>query len=167
MSWDSGYPAAALLGLLLGALSGWWCPALIARIPEPEPEPEPVDEASGDSAGARPGLPPAPPKETYVHLAGLPGLARRTAAASALVGGVLGASVGWSWSLLFLLPLAPIGVALTVIDWRTTLLPTRLIAPASRSGRRTSRCPSRRRLNSHRPSAPPPTGISTAKTKAR
>jgi leader peptidase (prepilin peptidase)/N-methyltransferase len=43
---------------------------------------------------------------------------------------VLGASVGWSWSLLFLLPLAPIGVALTVIDWRTTLLPTRLIAPA-------------------------------------
>jgi leader peptidase (prepilin peptidase)/N-methyltransferase len=130
VSWDSGYPAAALLGLLLGALSGWWCPALIARIPEPEPEPEPVDEASGDSAGARPGLPPAPPKETYVHLAGLPGLARRTAAASALVGGVLGASVGWSWSLLFLLPLAPIGVALTVIDWRTTLLPTRLIAPA-------------------------------------
>lgn len=127
MTWDSGYPAAALLGLLLGALSGWWCPAVIARIPEPEPEP--VEEVSGDAPAERRGLPPAPPKETYAHLAGLPGLASRTAAATALVGGVLGASVGWSWSLLFLLPLAPVGVALTVIDWRTTLLPTRLIAP--------------------------------------
>lgn len=126
MSWDSGYPAAALLGLLLGALSGWWCPVLIGRIPEPEPEQEEVEE---DVAGARPGLPPAPAKEPYAHIAGLPGLAQRTAAASALVGGVLGASVGWSWTLLFLLPLAPVGVALTVVDWRTTLLPTRLIAP--------------------------------------
>ena len=126
MSWESGYPAAALLGLLVGALSGWWCPQLIARIPEPEPDP--ADDEPGE-ADARSTLPPPPPKETYVHIAGLPGLAQRTAAASALVGGVLGASVGWSWSLLFLLPLAPVGVALTVIDWRTTLLPTRLIAP--------------------------------------
>lgn len=126
MSWESGYPAAALLGLLVGALSGWWCPQLIARIPEPEPEP--VDEEPAE-ADARSSLPPPPPKETYVHIAGLPGLAQRTAAASALVGGVLGASVGWSWSLLFLLPLVPVGVALTVVDWRTTLLPTRLIAP--------------------------------------
>jgi leader peptidase (prepilin peptidase)/N-methyltransferase len=124
MSWESGYPAAALLGLLIGGLSGWWCPQLIARIPEPEDEPDDTDAAPERSA-----LPPPPPKETYVHIGGLPGLAQRTAAASALVGGVLGASVGWSWSLLFLLPLAPIGVALTVIDWRTTLLPTRLIAP--------------------------------------
>jgi leader peptidase (prepilin peptidase)/N-methyltransferase len=42
---------------------------------------------------------------------------------------VLAASVGWSWSLLFLLPLAPIGVTLALVDWRTTLLPTRVIAP--------------------------------------
>lgn len=125
MTWESGYPAAALLGLLLGGLSGWWCPTLIRSVPEPEPEPEPEAAASGE----RPGLPPAPPKELYADIAALPHLAAKTAAATALVGGVLGASVGWSWSLLFLLPLAPIGVALTVVDWRTTLLPTRVIAP--------------------------------------
>lgn len=125
MTWESGYPAAALLGLLLGGLSGWWCPTLIRSVPEPEPEPEPEAAASGE----RPGLPPAPPKELYADIAALPNLAAKTAAATALVGGVLGASVGWSWSLLFLLPLAPIGVALTVVDWRTTLLPTRVIAP--------------------------------------
>jgi leader peptidase (prepilin peptidase)/N-methyltransferase len=131
MTWESGYPAAALLGLLLGALSGWWCPALIAWIPEPAPEPapDPAPEPAEDAAATRPGLPPAPPKERYAAIARLPGLAQRTAAASGLVGGVLGASVGWSWSLLFLLPLAPVGVALTVVDWRTTLLPTRVIAP--------------------------------------
>jgi leader peptidase (prepilin peptidase)/N-methyltransferase len=37
--------------------------------------------------------------------------------------------LGWSWSLLVVLPLVPIGVALAVIDWRTRMLPTRLIAP--------------------------------------
>ncbi|MBW8752396.1 MAG: prepilin peptidase, partial [Propionibacteriales bacterium] len=66
----------------------------------------------------------------YADIAALPGLAWRTAVASALVAAVLAASVGWSWSLLFLLPLAPIGVALALVDWRTTLLPTRIIAPA-------------------------------------
>lgn len=125
MTWESGYPAAALLGLLLGALGGWWCPALIARIPEPADEEEPEQDGAPD----RRSLPAAPPKEPYAAIAALPGLAQRTAAASALVGAVLGASVGWSWDLLYLLPLAPIGVALTVVDWRTTLLPTRVIAP--------------------------------------
>ena len=42
----------------------------------------------------------------------------------------IGLVLGWSWSLLVVLPLVPIGVALAVIDWRTRLLPTRLIAPA-------------------------------------
>ena len=126
MSWESGYPAAALLGLLFGAVSGWWCPALIARIPEPEPEPEPEP---AEEHGERRTLPPPPPKESYAAIAALPGLARRTAAASALAGGIVGAAVGWSWDLLFLLPLVPVSVALTVVDWRTTLLPTRVIAP--------------------------------------
>jgi leader peptidase (prepilin peptidase)/N-methyltransferase len=56
-------------------------------------------------------------------------LAWKTALASGLSAAVMGASVGWSWSLLFLLPLAPVGVALALVDWRTTLLPTRVIAP--------------------------------------
>jgi leader peptidase (prepilin peptidase)/N-methyltransferase len=132
MTWlDPGHPAAALLGLLIGAFSGWWCPALIARIPEPEPEPEPEPDG-GDQAEAptpRSALPPAPPKELYADIAALPGLAWRTALAAGVAGAVLGASVGWSWSLLVLLPLAPIGVALALVDWRTTLLPTRVIAP--------------------------------------
>lgn len=76
------------------------------------------------------GLPPAPPKETYAHIAALPGLGWRSATASAAIGALLGWSLGWSWSLLVWLPLVPIGVALAVVDWRTTLLPTRVIAPA-------------------------------------
>ena len=36
--------------------------------------------------------------------------------------------MGWDWSLLYLLPLVPVSLALTVIDWRTRLLPTWLIA---------------------------------------
>jgi leader peptidase (prepilin peptidase)/N-methyltransferase len=145
MTWlDSGHPAAALLGLVVGAVLGWWCPALIARIPEPEAEePEPIAEREGpeldpstldsstlDPSTGRPGLPPAPPKELYADIAALPGLAWKCAVAAALVGAALAASVGWSWSLLFLMPLAAIGVALAVVDWRTTLLPTRIIAPA-------------------------------------
>lgn len=48
------------------------------------------------------------------------------AAAGAVIGGTLGAS----WSLLFLLPLVPVGVALGLIDARTHLLPTVIIWPA-------------------------------------
>jgi leader peptidase (prepilin peptidase)/N-methyltransferase len=125
-------PAAVLLALVLGGLAGWWSPQLIATIPEPEPEPEPEpSEQSEQSAEVpeRAGLPAPPPKEPYAAIAALPGLAWRTAAASALVAAALAASVGWSWSLVYLLPLAPIGVTLALVDWRTTLLPTRIIAP--------------------------------------
>jgi leader peptidase (prepilin peptidase)/N-methyltransferase len=38
--------------------------------------------------------------------------------------------VGWGPDLLVLLYLAPVGVALAVVDWRTRLLPTKLIAPS-------------------------------------
>ena len=121
---------AVLVCLVLGAAVGWWCTQLIAYIPEPEPELEEEEaERSADVPADRPTLPPPPPKEPYADIAALPGLAWRTALASGLVAAVLAASVGWSWSLLFLLPLAPIGVTLALVDWRTTLLPTRVIAP--------------------------------------
>lgn len=122
----SGPLGAALLGLMVGALTGWLCPLLIARIPEPEPdsEAEPEPEAPADTMSE-----PEPPKEPYADIAALPGLAWKTAVGSALVGAVLGASVGWQWSLLFLLPLAPVGVALGLVDWRTRLLPTRVVLP--------------------------------------
>ena len=44
--------------------------------------------------------------------------------------GLLGLALGWSWSLLVVLPLVPVSVALAVIDWRTRLLPLRLVWPA-------------------------------------
>src|SRR5690606_5143121 len=52
------------------------------------------------------------------------------AVAGAVVGGALGAALGWQWALTFLLPLAALGIALAHIDFRTRLLPKRLILPA-------------------------------------
>lgn len=127
MTWlDAGHPAAALLGLVLGALAGWGCPALIRRVPEPEPEPdqaEVLEESDADPVTT-------PAKELYADIADLPGLAWRTSVASGLGAAAVAASVGLEWSLLFLLPLAPVLVALSVIDWRTKLLPKRLVLPA-------------------------------------
>jgi leader peptidase (prepilin peptidase)/N-methyltransferase len=126
----SGHLGAALLGLLVGAGTGWLCPLLIARIPEPEPEPDLEPEpGTGEAPSIAVDVAPEPPKELYADIAALPGLAWKSAAGSALVGAVLGASVGWQWSLLFLLPLAPVGVALGLVDWRTRLLPTRVVLP--------------------------------------
>ncbi|GEP38507.1 hypothetical protein NPS01_21700 [Nocardioides psychrotolerans] len=105
--------AGLLVGLVLCGLTGLFVPRLIARVPEPEDDPD-LD----------------PPKETYVAIAALPGLTWKGALASALAGALVGTEVGLAWPLLFLLPLVPVGVALTVIDWRTMLLPTRIVAPS-------------------------------------
>ncbi|MCW2759235.1 MAG: peptidase prepilin type [Nocardioidaceae bacterium] len=105
--------AAVVCGALAG-LAGWFVPRLVAAVPEPEPDDPPRE----------------PPKTLYVDVAAAPGLASRAAAASAAIGVVVGAWVGWDWALLFLVPWAPFGVALSVIDWRTRLLPTWLLAPA-------------------------------------
>jgi leader peptidase (prepilin peptidase) / N-methyltransferase len=40
----------------------------------------------------------------------------------------VGVGLGWTWALLVWLPLVPLAIALAVIDWRTRLLPTWLIA---------------------------------------
>lgn len=129
MTWlDDGHPLAALIAALAGLLVGWFVPRLIAALPEPVPEP---DDAAPDNEREpnRPGLPEAPPKPLYADLAVRPGLAGRCAAATGAVAAVLGASTGADAALIVLLPLIPIGVALAVIDWHTTLLPTRIIAP--------------------------------------
>jgi leader peptidase (prepilin peptidase)/N-methyltransferase len=112
--------AALVLGLLV--------PALISRIPEPTP----VEEAPEQSTESDTDLAPVettPPKERYSEIALLPGLAWKAALASGLCGAVLGLVLGWSWPLLYLVPLVPVSVALAVVDWRTRLLPTRVIAP--------------------------------------
>ena len=137
--------AAALLLAVLGALSGLLVPALIRWIPEPEPEPEAETEPEpGDGQGSsherdeadttappEEPAPPPPPKELYADIGALPGLAWKTSLATAVVGAVLGWAVGLETPLLFLAYLAPVGVALSVVDWRTRLLPRLVVRIAT------------------------------------
>jgi leader peptidase (prepilin peptidase)/N-methyltransferase len=133
---------AAMAGA--GLVTGLGVPALIARIPEPSPDPElepDAHERTEDDAKL-PTLPvhheprrdspvqDAEAKEPYREMAALPGLAWKCALAGAVVGGLVGARVGWEWALLPLAYLVPVGIALAVVDWRTRLLPTWVIAPS-------------------------------------
>jgi leader peptidase (prepilin peptidase)/N-methyltransferase len=114
--------------LVACAALGWHVPALIARLPEPEP----VAAAAGQAAERRlfeRSLPAPPDKARYADIAAAPGLSVWTAAWSGLVGAAFGASLGWTGALIYLVPLVPVGAALLVVDWRTTLLPTRIIHP--------------------------------------
>lgn len=116
--------ACALYGLLMGQL----VPTLIARVPEPEdPDEEALEADAPESGGA---AVVEEPKELYVDIARRRGLRWKASLATAVVAGAMGAAVGWSPALSFLLYLAPVGVALAVIDWRTRLLPTKMIAPS-------------------------------------
>jgi leader peptidase (prepilin peptidase)/N-methyltransferase len=104
----------------------WW-PGSRNRCPT---SPENADEVdSGEQQLFKHGLPPPPPKELYVDIAARPHLAVTLALWSAAVGAAIGLALGWTGALLYLAPLAPVGVVLLVIDWRTTLLPTRIIHP--------------------------------------
>ena len=73
---------------------------------------------------------PEEPKEPYAAIAALPGLAWKSALASAVTAGLVGMRVGWDPALLVWAYLVPVGVALAVVDWRTRLLPTKVIAPS-------------------------------------
>ncbi len=92
-------------------------PRLVAPLPEPAAPTEPVE---GD-----------PPKQPYAEIAALPGLAWKSAVVGAVAGALVGGRPGWSWALLVLLPLVPVLIALALVDWRTHLLPTRLVRPAT------------------------------------
>ncbi len=109
-----------LVAVAVCGVAGLGVPALIRAVPEPVPD-EPADEEGPDQD--------EDPKEPYADIAALPGLALRTALVSAVVGGLVAGAVGATWHLVVLLPLVPIGVALGLVDWRTRLLPTRIIAP--------------------------------------
>ncbi|HET6563408.1 MAG TPA: A24 family peptidase [Marmoricola sp.] len=120
-----------------GFVTGLAVPSLVGRIPEPASDEVELDEADTTAPGqpTRP-VGPAPdtvveePKETYAAIAALPGLGWKTAVAGAVVGGLVGARTGWEWELLLLGYLVPVGIALAVVDWRTRLLPTWVIAPS-------------------------------------
>jgi leader peptidase (prepilin peptidase)/N-methyltransferase len=136
MTW---YLEVAAATAAIGLVSGFGVPALIARIPEPVSDADEVDQADAVAptdltesvapAAASDDVVEAP-KELYVAIAASRGLGLRCALASGVVAGLVGARLGWTWSLLFLLFLVPVGVALAVVDWRTRLLPTRVIAPS-------------------------------------
>ncbi len=126
---------AALLGLVVAGLGGLLVPALIARVPEPAPrEPQAAKEPEADQPLAEPVADPGadePPKMLYADIAARPGLAWRSALVSAVSGALIGAATGLGWPLLWLLPLTPVAVALSVIDWHTKLLPRRIVVPAT------------------------------------
>lgn len=150
MDAEAWFLDTAIAAGLYGLLVGMFVPALIARIPEPE-QGVPGDEIDaelphkvrGDPAAAtvEPNAvvpeaaaaiptPDAPePKERYDAIAGTRGLRWKTSLATGVVAALIGARLGWEPELSFLLYLAPVGVALAVIDWRTRLLPTKLVAP--------------------------------------
>ncbi|QIK76740.1 prepilin peptidase [Nocardioides piscis] len=100
-----GALAAALLAGALATL----VPRLIASVPEPA---EPAED-----------------KTPYAEIAAGRGLVWRAVVTCAVIGGVVGAVIGLDEPLLFLVPLIPVGFALALVDWRTRLLPTRIIAP--------------------------------------
>lgn len=111
--------AALLLAVASGLLA-----LLVRRVVAALPEPvTPV--AGPDDAGAA-----DPPKEAWVDLAALPGLPWKVALAAAPVGALVGWRLGLTWPLLTWAVVVPMGVGLAVVDWRTRLLPTRIIWPA-------------------------------------
>jgi leader peptidase (prepilin peptidase)/N-methyltransferase len=125
---------AVLLGALVAALGGLLVPMLIERVPEPESTPEPESEPESDGeVGVGVGVvtEAEPPKMLYADMAARPGLGWRSAVVAAVCGGLLGAATGLDWPLLWLIPLTPVAVALSVIDWHTRLLPRRIVIPAT------------------------------------
>lgn len=112
---------AALVAALLAGVGGLLVPWLVARVPEPAPK-EPSEDQPPDDE---------PPKMLYADIARRPGLGWRSAVASVVAGGLLGAATGLDWPLLWLVPLTPVAVALSVVDWHTRLLPRVVVLPAT------------------------------------
>ena len=112
---------AALVAALVAGLGGLLVPRLIARVPEPAPKATGEDDAPSDE----------PPKRLYADIASRPGLGWRSAVVSAVAAALVGAATGLDWPLLWLVPLTPVAVALSVIDWHTRLLPRVVVVPAT------------------------------------
>ena len=111
------------VSLAAGALGAVVCgTAALAVRPTVARLPEPADDGAGGTAGG--------PSPTYAAVAAEPGITGRAVGCSVIAGALVGAAVGWSWALLLLLPLVPVGAALALVDLRTRLLPSRLVWPA-------------------------------------
>ena len=112
---------AALVAALVAGLGGLLVPRLIARVPEPAPKATGEDDAPSDE----------PPKRLYADIASRPGLGWRSAVVSAVAAALVGAATGLDWPLLWLVPLTPVAVALSLVDWHTRLLPRVVVVPAT------------------------------------
>lgn len=108
---------AAAVGASVAGAAGLLVPRLVAACPEPQHNPDENPEDFPDHV-------------PFTQLAARPGLARRCAVACAVAGAALGAALGWDWALSWLLFLVPLCCALTVIDYVTWYLPSRLILPS-------------------------------------
>jgi leader peptidase (prepilin peptidase) / N-methyltransferase len=120
---------AALLGGAAGVVGGAAVPWVIRRLPEPPPEPEP--EEGAELTPAQKVALEEGPKELYADLGARPRLPLYTALGSGAAGALIGWVTGLDWLLLLLLPLAPIGTLLAVVDLRTRLLPRIVVIPAT------------------------------------
>lgn len=122
----------ALVGLLACGAGGALTPYVIRVLPEPEPDPVPEteEEVAALTPAQRARL-DEPPKEPYAALGRLPGLPLLTGSLAAVAGASLGQAYGWDWLLVVLWPLVPVGVLLAVVDWRTKLLPSVVVLPAT------------------------------------
>ncbi|MFC5179635.1 prepilin peptidase [Nocardioides taihuensis] len=109
--------AAVAAGAAAGALGGVLTPVVVRRLPEPEPSPS-VPEDEG-------------PKELYADVAAHAHLAPLAALGGALGGVAVALGTGWTWSLVVWLPALLVAPALTWVDWRTRLLPSLLVLPAT------------------------------------
>lgn len=118
---------AAIVMAVVCGLGGAAAPRLLRSIPEPEPEagPEPAAQDAEQAAETQ-----ASAKEPYAAIAALPGLTWRLAVVSAVAGAAVGAAIGWHGTLVPWAYVVPLGVALGLVDWRTRLLPTWVIAPS-------------------------------------
>ncbi|HEY3528364.1 MAG TPA: A24 family peptidase [Nocardioides sp.] len=124
-------------------------PAVVRRLPEPPPPDAPEQDAPADAATAAVDPPRRKPrrpvpdfslwgmharereKEPYIDLAAVPHLAWGCAIAGAVLGALVGWRIGWHAALAITLPVVPVGVAIAVVDWRTRLIPSRLVLPAT------------------------------------
>jgi leader peptidase (prepilin peptidase) / N-methyltransferase len=121
-----------VVGLIAGivcALAGASMPWVVSRLPEPPAVPEP--EEGADLTPAQQIVLDEGPKQPYDEMARSRGFAPTVVAASGICGALLGGALGWEWTLLLVLPLAPIGAALALVDLRSRLLPSRLVLPAT------------------------------------
>lgn len=108
---------AALVGALASGLLCAAVPWVVRSLPEPAPAQDlPEDE---------------PPKPAYADLGRRRGLLPGAVLAGVVGGGLAGGAVGTGWALALVVLATPACVALTYIDARTRLLPSRIVLPAT------------------------------------